>query len=137
MTLLECMTLAEIFATTIFSVKLMHDCIHKEACVFADYNVPQNEFDMYNSVVCDGIPSSSSGKNKEIGVNTVCFDTHEELVWTGTKTGHVTSYYGTQLQKYTSFKVHPTEDIRNILTFDHSLYILTQVSGYSGKNSDT
>ena len=107
----------------------MHDCIHKEACVFADYNVPQNEFDMYNSVVCDGIPSSSSGKNKEIGVNTVCFDTHEELVWTGTKTGHVTSYYGTQLQKYTSFKVHPTEDIRNILTFDHSLYILTQVGG--------
>ena len=24
---MECMTLAEIFATTIFSVKLMHDCI--------------------------------------------------------------------------------------------------------------
>ena len=29
MTLLEFMTLAEIFATTIFSVKLMHDCIEK------------------------------------------------------------------------------------------------------------
>ena len=27
MTLLECITLAENFATTIFSVKLMHDCI--------------------------------------------------------------------------------------------------------------
>ena len=26
-TLPECMTLAEMFATTIFSVKLMHDCI--------------------------------------------------------------------------------------------------------------
>ena len=25
---MECMTLAEIFATTIFSVKLMHDCIY-------------------------------------------------------------------------------------------------------------
>ena len=24
---MECMTLAEIFATTIFSVKVMHDCI--------------------------------------------------------------------------------------------------------------
>ena len=27
MTLKECMTLKEIFPTTIFSVKLMHDCI--------------------------------------------------------------------------------------------------------------
>ena len=27
MTLPECLTLAEIFATTIFSVKVMHDCI--------------------------------------------------------------------------------------------------------------
>ena len=27
---MECMTLAEIFATTIFSVKLMHDC----TCLF-------------------------------------------------------------------------------------------------------
>ena len=83
---------------------------------------------MYNSVVCDGI-SSKGGHNKEMGVNTLCFDTLEELVWMGSKSGHVTSYYGTQLQKYTSFQVHPTEEIRNILTFDHSLYILTQVVG--------
>ena len=81
--------------------------------LIADYNVPQNEFDMYNSVVCDGI----SGKgNKEMGVNTICFDASEELVWMGSRSGHVTSYYGTQLQKYTSFQVHPTEEIRNILT---------------------
>ena len=31
MTLVECMTLAETFATTIFSVKLMHDCIVVES----------------------------------------------------------------------------------------------------------
>ena len=33
---MECMTLAEKFATTIFSVKLMHDCIHNkfESCVW-------------------------------------------------------------------------------------------------------
>ena len=29
---MECMTLAEIFATTIFSVKLMHDCICTSLC---------------------------------------------------------------------------------------------------------
>ena len=28
MTLLECITLAENFATTIFSVKIMHDCTY-------------------------------------------------------------------------------------------------------------
>ena len=72
--------------------------------------MPENEFNLLNSVISDGIQ-----KDKEVGVSTLAFDSHEELLWTGTKSGHVTSYYGTQLQKYTSFQVHPTDEVRSKL----------------------
>ena len=38
MTLLECMALAEILATTIFSVKLIHDCISLQSIIFPEQN---------------------------------------------------------------------------------------------------
>ena len=85
--------------------------------------MPENEFNLLNSVIGDGIQ-----KDKEIGVSTLAFDSHEELLWAGTKSGHVTSYYGTQLQKYTSFQVHPTDEVRNILTSDQGILALTNTS---------
>ena len=48
--------------------------------------MPQNEFELLNSVVCDGIQ-----KDKEIGVSCVVYDNQEELVWIGTKSGHVSN----------------------------------------------
>eukprot|EP00095_Tigriopus_kingsejongensis_P002899 maker-scaffold336_size202805-snap-gene-0.16 protein:Tk02899 transcript:maker-scaffold336_size202805-snap-gene-0.16-mRNA-1 annotation:"pab-dependent poly -specific ribonuclease subunit pan2" len=85
--------------------------------------MPSSEFNLLNSVVGDGIT-----KEKDVGVNAITFDTHEELLWMGTKSGHVTSYYGPQLQKYTSFQVHPTEEVRNMVTLDQSIAVLTQSS---------
>ena len=55
----------------------------------ADEYLPQNEFELLNSVLCDGIQ-----KDKEVGVASVAFDTHEELVWIGTKSGHVSEKNG-------------------------------------------
>ena len=67
-------------------------------------------------------------KDKAIGLSVVTFDKYEELLWIGTKSGHITSYAGTQLQKYTSFQIHPTEDVRNLITVDHGLLAITQTS---------
>ena len=82
--------------------------------------LPANEFENINSVMGDGIQ-----KDKEMGIASLAFDKYEELLWMGTKSGHVTSYYGTQMQKYTSFQVHPTDEVRNILTVEQCVLILT------------
>eukprot|EP00111_Clytia_hemisphaerica_P006765 TCONS_00019563-protein len=53
----------------------------------------------------------------------VAFDTHEQLFWAGTQSGHITSYYGSSLQKYTAFQAHHSE-IRKILPDIHGVLSL-------------
>jgi hypothetical protein len=52
--------------------------------LFSEPYIPPNEFELLNSVLGDGIH-----KDKEMGISSVAFDSHEELIWIGTKSGHV------------------------------------------------
>lgn len=63
-----------------------------------------------------------------IPITTSAFDGHQELFWTGTEDGRVSSYYGTSLVKYTSFKCRSdsTADIKMIAPHrDNNIYVLT------------
>ncbi|EEU47284.1 uncharacterized protein NECHADRAFT_91728 [Fusarium vanettenii 77-13-4] len=59
-------------------------------------------------------------------VTTMTFDTSQELLWTGNDYGRVTSFYGTELQRYTSFKAHASADgpVRQILVNEKGVVAL-------------
>ena len=86
--------------------------------VVEEYETANNEFAPLSQVMGDG----------GVGISALAFDSHEELLWMGNQAGHVTSYYGTQLSKYTSFQVNATEGVRALATFDRGLLALTQTS---------
>ncbi|TKA82829.1 hypothetical protein B0A55_01049 [Friedmanniomyces simplex] len=47
-------------------------------------------------------------------VTTFCFDDSQELLWTGNDHGRVTSFYGPELQRYTSYQGHVSTAPRGI-----------------------
>ncbi|ROT42505.1 exonuclease [Sodiomyces alkalinus F11] len=58
-------------------------------------------------------------------VTTLAFDPHQELLWTGNDYGRVMSFYGAELQRYTSFKACTTHgDLKQILVNDKGVIVL-------------
>ncbi|KAL8786647.1 MAG: hypothetical protein Q9213_002676 [Squamulea squamosa] len=51
----------------------------------------------------DGLPT---------GIGTLGFDTQQELLWIGTDSARVSSYYGADMQKYVSTQAHPIHEGR-------------------------
>lgn len=70
------------------------------------------------------IRSAFSGGRDHAGISAVLFDPLEELVWAANQSGYVASYFGPELQKYTSFKVHH-EEIRHMAATDIGLLSLS------------
>nr|CAB3264643.1 PAB-dependent poly(A)-specific ribonuclease subunit PAN2 [Phallusia mammillata] len=73
-----------------------------------------------NVLPIDGAP--------QFGASAVHFDSSFELLWVGNQHGHVTSYYGPTNQKYTSFQVHPSNPVVEILTIGDRILSLTKNS---------
>ncbi|KAJ5724428.1 hypothetical protein N7493_006156 [Penicillium malachiteum] len=60
----------------------------------------------------------------------VAFDDVMELLWTGNEFGRVTSFYGPELQRYTSVRAHPVAEgmVRQIIFHDRGVISLSSKS---------
>ncbi|KAH7093275.1 PAB-dependent poly(A)-specific ribonuclease subunit PAN2 [Paraphoma chrysanthemicola] len=63
-------------------------------------------------------------------VSTFAFDTTQELLWTGNNQGRVTSFYGPQLERYTSYRGHVPADgpVKQFLFTDKGVLSISRQS---------
>ncbi|KAF1813417.1 cysteine proteinase [Eremomyces bilateralis CBS 781.70] len=83
-----------------------------------------------DEVALIALPSPSRLGNVASPVSTVTFDTSQELLWAGNEFGRVTSFYGSELQRYTSFRAHapPEPAVKQILINDKGVLSISKKS---------
>ncbi|KAK2761711.1 poly(A)-specific ribonuclease [Arachnomyces sp. PD_36] len=62
--------------------------------------------------------------------STIAFDDEQELLWTGNEYGRVTSFYGPELQRYTSVRAHPVAEgaVRQLLFHERGVISISSKS---------
>jgi PAB-dependent poly(A)-specific ribonuclease subunit 2 len=60
-----------------------------------------------------------------VPVNVFAFDNSQELLWVGSQYGRVRSFYGAELQTYSSYVAHPNNDVRQILSHEKGIITLS------------
>ncbi|NXP77006.1 PAN2 protein, partial [Ramphastos sulfuratus] len=78
----------------------------------------------------EGIYSELHTAVSEVGVPVAAshFDLHEEMLWVGNHGGHATSFFGPTLERYSSFQVNSSDDIRQIQSLENGILFLTKAN---------
>ncbi|XP_059812328.1 PAN2-PAN3 deadenylation complex catalytic subunit PAN2 isoform X2 [Hypanus sabinus] len=76
----------------------------------------------------EGVYSELHTVVAEVGVpiTTSHFDFQDELLWVGSHGGHVTSFFGPTMERYSSFQVNATDDVRQIQTIESGILFLNK-----------
>ncbi|XP_076874775.1 PAN2-PAN3 deadenylation complex catalytic subunit PAN2 isoform X2 [Brachyhypopomus gauderio] len=76
----------------------------------------------------EGMYSELHSVAAEVGipVTSTHFDLQEELLWMGNHRGHASSFFGPTMGRYSSFQVHPTDDVRHMQSLDTGVLFLTK-----------
>uniref|UniRef100_A0AAX7VCZ1 PAN2-PAN3 deadenylation complex catalytic subunit PAN2 n=1 Tax=Astatotilapia calliptera TaxID=8154 RepID=A0AAX7VCZ1_ASTCA len=76
----------------------------------------------------EGIFSELHSVVSEVGIPVTAthFDLQEEMLWMGNHRGHVTSFFGPTMARYSSFQVHATDDIRHIQSLETGVLVLSK-----------
>ncbi|XP_029814741.1 PAN2-PAN3 deadenylation complex catalytic subunit PAN2, partial [Manacus vitellinus] len=78
----------------------------------------------------EGMYSELHTAVSEVGVpvSVSHFDLHEEMLWIGNHGGHATSFFGPTLERYSSFQVNSSDDIRQIQSLENGVLFLTKTN---------
>ncbi|XP_029974202.1 PAN2-PAN3 deadenylation complex catalytic subunit PAN2 isoform X1 [Salarias fasciatus] len=76
----------------------------------------------------EGMFSELHSVVSEVGIPVTAthFDVQEEMLWMGNHRGHVTSFFGPTMGRYSSFQVHSTDDIRHIQSLETGVLFLSK-----------
>ncbi|XP_029450636.1 PAN2-PAN3 deadenylation complex catalytic subunit PAN2 [Rhinatrema bivittatum] len=93
--------------------------------------LPMEALSVSESVhIMEGMYSELHTAVSEVGVPVSAshFDLHEEMLWVGNHGGHATSFFGPALERYSSFQVHASDDIRQIQSLENGVLFLTKTN---------